>query len=164
MELTQQQLKTQVHYNPRTGIFKRTVKTSKANIGDEITRKTNRGYIQFSVLGKLYSGHRLAWLYEHGKFPKNQIDHINHDRIDNRIDNLREATNAENHKNRTMQSNNTSGYNGVYWREDRRRWYVSITIDQKTKHIGYFKAKDDAVSARKEAEKKYNFYNNYGKS
>lgn len=162
MELTQKLLKEQVVYNKNTGIFTRKVKTSKANIGDKITRTTNRGYIQFSVLGKLYLGHRLAWLYEYGHFPEKHLDHINHDKTDNRIYNLREVTNQDNHKNRTKQSNNTSGINGVYYRKDRNKWTSMITINGKIKCLGYFKDKEDAIKVRKEAEIENKYHINHG--
>jgi len=104
----------------------------------------------------------LAWLYVYGTMPKEQIDHINHVRDDNRIINLREVTHSENHKNRTKQSNNTSGVTGVHWLEEKERWQAYIKGDDKKIHLGTFKNKNDAISARKEAEIKYNYHSNHG--
>lgn len=105
----------------------------------------------------------LAWLYCFAEFPDGHLDHINHDRSDNRLDNLREVTYLENQRNRTRSKNNTSGTTGVYWSADRNRWRVSISINNKTKHLGSHINKEDAVAAREAANIKYGFHENHGK-
>lgn len=99
--------------------------------------------------------HRLAWYMVHGKIPSNQIDHINHKKADNRICNLREATNSENHRNKLAQANNTSGTPGVARNTRGNRWQAYIKHHGKRIHLGVFAAYDQAVAARREAEKLY---------
>lgn len=119
------------------------------------------GYFRIRILGKAYQLHRVIWLYQTGEWPKEQVDHINHNRADNRWFNLREASNQENGKNRTRQRNNSSGYTGVGW--DRQKWYSKIVINKKYIFLGYFDLLENAVRARKEAEVKYGFSENHGR-
>lgn len=83
------------------------------------------------------------------------IDHINHNGLDNRKDNLRICTNQQNICNCVIPKNNISGCKGVYWSKDKGKWTVQVTINNKTKYIGRFDNYDDAVNARKEAARKY---------
>jgi len=83
------------------------------------------------------------------------VDHINHDKSDNRKSNLRIATRSQNSMNRGLQDNNTSGVTGVYWNKGRKKWEVQIGVNSKTIFLGHFTNFDDAVKARKEAENKY---------
>jgi len=96
------------------------------------------GYCQIAIDNKRYKSHRLAWLYMTGEWPKDQIDHVNMTRADNRFCNMREATNSENGGNRGAQCNNTSGYKGVNWRNDKSRWRAKIRSNGKDIHLGYF--------------------------
>jgi hypothetical protein len=77
----------------------------------------HNGYRHIGVLGKVYSAHRLAFLYMTGKFPLDEVDHKNHERSDNRWSNLREVTRLENSRNRSMHLNNKSGFSGVCWKK-----------------------------------------------
>lgn len=113
----------------------------------------SKGYRKISWKGKKYLAHRLVWYAEHGYFPNCQIDHINRIKDDNRIENLRLATNAQNHRNKSIQRNNTSGKAGVHWYASREKWMAYIKIDGDCKFLGYFDLFQDAVNARKEAEK-----------
>lgn len=146
MELTQQRLKELVTYNPQTGLFIRNKN------GKVIGNVHHTGYIRFMLDKKEYLAHRLAWLYMYGVIPKNQIDHKNNDRSDNRIDNLREVTHSENQQNRLINENNTSGVTGVYFSKRSNRWYAQISIDGKNIHLGQFGEYYEAVNARKNAE------------
>ena len=110
-KLTQEKLKTLLNYNPETGIF--TWKKRNQNISGTIN---NKGYVVIQINNKIYLAHRLAWLYMTGLWPKNDIDHFNQVRTDNRFFNLREATRKENCQNvHKPHPNNSSGYLGVYW-------------------------------------------------
>jgi hypothetical protein len=82
-------------------------------------------------------------------------DHKNRNRADNRKENLRNATRQENARNTSLSSKNTSGYKGVSWKKDKKKWKAYITIGHKQIHLGYFDNKDDAVKARLEAEREY---------
>lgn len=94
-----------------------------------------------------YAAHRLAWVYVHGIIPSNMIDHINGDKDDNRIANLREATSSQNQRNTVKKSTNKSGYKGVCWHKRQKKWQVSIRYDGKPHHIGYFDNVLDASNA-----------------
>lgn len=84
-----------------------------------------------------------------------QVDHINHDTLDNRRSNLRFVTASQNQMNRVKRIDNTSGVTGVYWHKRDNIWLSNITVNDKTIHLGYFENFDDAITARKEAELKY---------
>ena len=151
--LAQSQLKELLHYDPNTGIFTNLVRRNRqALIGYQAGHLTLEGYVSVSISRTKYQAHRLAWFYLHGVWPKNQLDHINRIKNDNRIINLREATASENHQNIGLQSNNTSGYKGISWRNDIGKWCVRIYLKREQNTIGYFKSLDDAVAARKQAE------------
>ena len=153
--ITQTELKQQLHYNPDTGIFTRLVaKCRRFKAGDIAGCLSPNGYILIGINGKLYRAHRLAWLYVYGKFPKDQIDHINGIKSDNRIANLRESTHAENMQNEIKpRSNNTSGYLGVSWDKNRGNFVTSISINGKNKHLGYFEIAAEAHQVYLEAKR-----------
>lgn len=123
---------------------------------------SGKNYIRIGIKGKLHRAHRLVWLYIHGKFPENDIDHINGDGTDNRLVNLRAVTRSENGQNARLHIDNNSGVSGVYWNKKNERWYAQIHVDKKKKHLGCFKHINDAVIARRMAEKKYNYHGNHG--
>jgi hypothetical protein len=127
--------------------------------------KTNKeGYFRGSLLGKRYQAHRVAWAIHYGKWPEKQIDHINGDRADNRIANLRDVSRAQNQKNMRLSSANTSGVSGIYWCSNAKQWRAVITSDGKRHHLGYFHSMSEAISARKSAEKRHNFHPNHGET
>ena len=162
--LTQSELKEHLHYNPETGIFTRIRSISNCvKVGDIAGSVRLDGYLETSVKGAGYMNHRLAWLCVHGRFPKHQIDHVNHNRSDNRIINLREATNQENHRNRPMQKNNTSGVVGVHRCKTHKKWLAYIKIDGKFINLGYSDDKFEAICARMSANNKYGFHGNHGR-
>tara|TARA_R110000737_G_scaffold4909_1_gene15897 strand:- start:194 stop:682 length:489 start_codon:yes stop_codon:yes gene_type:complete len=158
--ITQEQLKELLHYNPDTGIFSW---LNGKPTGYVVGGLTDRGYRRIKVCGKLYRAHRLAWLYTNGLFPKDQIDHINGVKDDNRIINLRAATHAENQHNQKIPINNTSGFKGVSWNKIAGKWGSQIYIAGKRKHLGYF---TDKVEAHKTycaaADKYFGKFANYG--
>ena len=116
-------------------------------------RINSNGYREISINRKLYSVHRLAWLYVYGKWPDNQIDHINHVRDDNRLCNLREATCQQNKANSSLAKNNTTGYKGVRISGNKFRAYIEI--NGKYISLGSFLNKEDAAKSYKEAAIKY---------
>lgn len=119
--LTQAKLKELLEYDPISGVFRRKINIGGAKIGDIAGTDNGDGYMKIRVAGKSYKAHRLAWLYVMGRWPKNDIDHINGVRCDNRIINLREATRAENKQNtRKANSNNRTGLLGVMPRNGRK--------------------------------------------
>jgi len=125
------------------------------------TKPTRHGYGAAIVLGYSFLAHQIVWAFHHGEWPK-MIDHINGDRFDNRLENLRECTPSENQKNKAMLARNTSGRIGVTWNRQRRKWYSSIRVENKYIFLGSFHSLDDASDARARAEKLYGFHPNHG--
>jgi len=148
--VTQELLKKLLSYNPDTGVF-----TWVKRNGNIAGCPTCRGYVRISICRKTYRAHRLAWLYTHGSFPDNQIDHINGVRNDNRIINLRQATNTQNQQNKKISINNTSGIKGVCWHKTENKWIARIYIGGKPKRLGCFHDKNEAAAAYQKAAKKY---------
>lgn len=100
--------------------------------------------------------HRVIWKMMTGEDVE-MIDHINGNRSDNRWCNLRASDPVANARNLGISKNNTSGYNGVYWYPNYRKWMVSIRVDGKRKTLGYFAKKKDAISARRSADEKHGY-------
>ena len=122
----------------------------------------NTGYKQGTLMGKVLKAHRVAWKLHYGEDPVEQIDHINGDRSDNRIENLRCVSDAENKKNAKLYSNNSSGVTGIHWLKEQKKWRVRIG-GSKGIHIGCYATLDEAKAARKEAEAKYGYPPNHGR-
>lgn len=121
------------------------------------------GYLYVTIYGHLMLKHRVVWAYVYGEWPENQIDHINGNRLDNSISNLRHVTHAENGRNAKKPSNNTSGTAGVSFHFKSQKWRSYIKSNQKVVHLGLFENKDDAIAVRKLAEKNYGFHKNHGR-
>ena len=158
--LTQEYLREIIYYDPETGWMswnENKVWTKRGAIG-----YTNSwGYRVVMIDGKNYFVHRLAWLYIYGYFPPHQLDHVNHDRLDNRISNLREVTNQQNQMNRRF-TGNSSGFRGVYWDKERKRWAPKIKVNQVIINLGRFTTLEEAISMRLFAEAEYGFHANHG--
>ena len=161
--ITQQELKGFLDYNPETGVFTRKVSTSNSvKAGDVAGGLTSNGYVHISVGGKQHLAHRLAWLYMHGEWPDDCIDHINHSRTDNRIENLRVTSRLGNARNQKLHPTNTSGHVGVTWDRKNKKWQAQISLNHKTKKLGRFEKKEDAIKARRLADAQYGFHKNHG--
>ena len=139
-------------YDAEIGIVTRKIARSSALVGQKVGRHDARGYLRFEFLwwGQKYSVavHRLGWLIYHGEWPKDQLDHINGIRDDNRLCNLREATQAQNNANTRMYKNNTSGHKNIKWEPDRQRYGVFIRYDNKLHRLGRFKTLEEAIAVR----------------
>ena len=123
-----------------------------------------RGYRQGAIFSKYCLGHRVAYAVYYGVWPVGDIDHINGDRADNRIANLRDVTRSENQRNSKIPSNNTSGRIGVSWHSNTRKWLASIGVgERKQKHLGIFTNIEDAIAARAAAEVEYGYHPNHGR-
>ena len=110
------------------------------------------GYTILYVDGTLYLAHRIIWMWHKGYLPEHGIDHINRNRSDNRIENLREVSQSCNSRNTGNNTNNTSGVKGVQWHKPTRMWCARIKTLYKDKHLGYYHEFDEAVLARLAAE------------
>lgn len=165
-DLTQERLKELIHYNPDNGEFTRikNITTRWLNgVGVLSPVLGDRGYKSISVDGWKHRLHRLAFLYMEGYFPE-QIDHINHKRDDNRWCNLREVNFKINARNMKKSRRNKSGVVGVHKHGSCDLWVAQIKNNNKTKHIGAFKNKNDAIIARKMAEVEFGYHKNHGVS
>lgn len=143
-EITLDILKNCLTYDENNGDFIWIVNKGIKKIGDIAGNKHWTGYIRIKIGQKEYLAHRLAWFYKTGKWPKNQIDHINSIRNDNRFCNLREATQQQNNFNKTKKKNTASLYKGLTWRKDIQKWNSRITINDKCINLGYFDTQEEA--------------------
>jgi hypothetical protein len=150
-ELTQLVLKRNFHYDEITGLFKRINKPRIWHVKGSLTQY---GYLNIRVGGKVYFAHRLAWLYVTGNWPKKYIDHINGDKTDNRIINLREATHSENMQNiKGPLRGNKSGFLGVSWSSQNKKWVAQIRCNGSLKVIGRYDSPEEAGLAYLKAKK-----------
>jgi hypothetical protein len=147
--IDQSKVKEMLLYDLNTGVF--TWKVDFKNmlrIGDVAgSIHPVKFYRTIRISGKGYMAHRLAWLYVHGDWPKKQIDHINRNRDDNRISNLRDIDGFENMQNRMAQKNSKSGVKGVSWSKRIKRWTAQIEKQGISKHLGVFKTIQEAEAA-----------------
>lgn len=161
--LTQAKLQEYLHYDPNTGFFTWIKKpNNKILKGTRAGTTHKNGYRQINLLGKKYVEHRLAWLYMYGQFPKELIDHINHDRADNRLCNLREVSIAENARNRIRNSNTRVDEAGIWWCRRRKRYIAEITLNQKKVYQKSFTDIDEAINQRKSKLLELGFHENHG--
>lgn len=125
--------------------------------------KRKQGYREVHIKGKIVSCHKLAWFLHYGEWPSKEIDHINHDRGDNRIANLRLVSRSEQNRSACRRKDNTSGVTGVYYYKRNGKWLATINYNKKTEYLGYHEDFNDAVKAREEAEELYGFSPTHGK-
>lgn len=176
-------LRTIVSYDPETGDLTWLPRTASmfsggrqspehsckiwnsANAGRPALSAVNKnGYRHGAIFGKTISAHRVCWALAHGRWPDQTVDHINGDRLDNRLVNLRDVPIAENSKNQRRKKKNSSGITGVYFFARTRKWVASIKGDGKVRNLGYFDTIEAAAIARKAAERRYGFHVNHGRA
>lgn len=156
--ITQQRLKQLFSYDETTGVFTRKVavgRHGRYKVGTIAGTKTAQGYIVIGLDDKKCMAHRLAWLYVYGVLPATDLDHINRNKSDNRIANLRLVNRSQNMHNVNLRKHNSSGYNGVSWHKPRRKWRAYIFVDYTQVHLGLFDKISDAIKARKQAERAF---------
>lgn len=133
-----------------------------AHAGLSPSTLSKSGYAVIGIRPKQYFAHRLAWLYSFGGWPDGPLDHINGNRADNRLKNLRVVDNQTNQRNASRWATNRSGVTGVY-RYKPSTWRAFIYVGGRYVHLGNFREFDAAVSARKAAEREYGFHRNHGR-
>jgi hypothetical protein len=143
MKVTAEQLRSLLAYDPETGWLTWRETKGRAMRG-AVAGTMAHGYRLIRIQSRRYAAHRLAWLYVYGEWPEADIDHINGDRADNRIANLRKATRAENQQNRAIDHANTSGYPGVTYDKARQKWKAHIRKMNKTVNLGRFESAAEA--------------------
>jgi hypothetical protein len=145
---TQEKLKEYLHYCPKTGMFTWVKPTGKrVKCGDVAGRIAINGYWQTKINYVSYLNHRLAWFYTFGVWPKEQLDHINCDRADNRLCNLREATRSQNIRNSGLRKDSVSGIKGV--RYTGTKWMARIRYNGKLRCLGQFDTAEEAAARYK---------------
>lgn len=176
-DLSQAFLRECFHYQPSTGELIRKERPLVHFRNEKCQRNYNRrfageiagiprkdGYKRVSLGMSLYLSHRIVWIMHYGEIPEGYfIDHISHDRSDNKVINLRLVTQGENNKNRSVSTKNTSGIVGVNFRKDTGKWQAYIDLNGKRMGLGSFPSKIEAAAVRKAAEIKYGFHENHGK-
>jgi len=143
-----------ISYDPDSGEF--TWKKSPNNLvnaGDKAGFYEKRGYRIINLNKKVVKAHRMAWAITYGYFPTLEIDHIDNNPSNNKISNLREVDRSKNQMNARVPKNNSSGHKGVHYCNPKSKWIASIGHNKKKICIGHFDSFEDALLARKKAEK-----------
>lgn len=136
-------------YCPATGEFIRLISTKGSRAGQKAGTLKSNGYLHFSVDGKKHGAHRIAWLHVYGYMPVGDVDHIDGDRQNNAINNLRDvdrSTNLENQRT-AKSSNKSTGLLGAYFHKQIGRYTSRITTHGKDKHLGCFATAEEAHAA-----------------
>ena len=120
------------------------------------------GYKKGAILGKHYRAHRVIWAIVHGRWPDDNIDHINGVKSDNRLVNLRDVTTSVNMRNMVKNRANTSGICGVSWKKKNQKWVAYIVLRGRQTYLGIFDNIEDAAAARKAAEVGHGFTARHG--
>ncbi len=145
-------LRAVLSYDPETGLFRRLNSRYRTRSGWYPGVPKNYGYFSLKILGRTYQAHRLAWALFYGSWPMEQIDHINRIRTDNRIINLRQATNRENSFNSRTPTNNTSGFLGVV--RVGNKWAAQTKVNRRHLWLGRYDTKEEAAAAYQSAMKR----------
>lgn len=143
-----------LEYHPNTGeiFWKISPNLGYTKAGDLAGTIDNKGYRVISVGRKRYKAHRIAWYIYYGEWPKSQIDHIDRNKQNNKIDNLRDVTQSVNQFNSGARKDSSTGHRGICWNKKRQKWQVRIQVNGKRKELGFFKDINDAISKRKQYE------------
>ena len=153
--ISQEKVRSLFDYNPQTGEFIRKhfiVGSSFDRVGKPAGTISADGYCRLSIDKRLYLLHRLIWLWHYGYLPESEIDHVDRDRGNNRIENLREVSTQCNSKNKDVRSDNKTGVTGVFWYERYQAYQASIRVNGSSIHLGYYAELIEAVCHRLAAE------------
>jgi hypothetical protein len=159
-----EQLRALIEYRPDTGELIRKVDlAANAKAGTTISGKNACGYVQTVVRRQFFYAHRLAWQLYYGEEPAGEVDHINGNRSDNRIENLRIATGPQNKHNARLRRDNTSGAKGVSWNKASRKWVACVTRSRRVIFRKLFDDRDEAIAAVRSArEQIHGSFANHG--
>lgn len=155
-----------VKERPKSGFSPARYSSHMKQIGKPAGGRLAGGYIKVHIDGEYYLAHRIVWLFVTGQwvtYPDFEIDHVNGNRSDNRIQNLRKVTKSMNQRNGSMRVNNTSGVIGVNWVASKRRWVARIWDGPHHKYLGQFKDIAEAAAARAKAERELGYHPGHGK-
>lgn len=135
-----------LEYNPETGIFT-WIKNKGRRKSGKVAGKVEKGYVSIKFDYKDYRAHRLAWFYVYKEFPSGALDHINRNKEDNRISNLRETSSIANCQNKDSK--------GYVFHKASNKWMARIMINYKDVYLGIFKTEEEAREAYVKAKRKY---------
>lgn len=159
MKLTQERVRELFDYREDGELIRRVRTAGRVHVGDVAGCLNNSGYKVIRVYGKLYRNHRLIWLWHNGYMPENGIDHIDRNKNNNKIENLREVSKVCNARNCNLSRNNSSSITGVAWLKKKGAWRASISILGKSIHLGLHDNILKAAKARWEAEVEHKWPN-----
>lgn len=151
---TQELLHALFDYQPDGRLQRKLTTNTRAKAGTYSGSMNKGGYLRTVVLGRMYYNHHLVWFMHHGTWPE-ALDHINGDKQDNRIENLRECTQLQNCYNQRINRVNKTGVKGVGWRPDKQKFRARIVVNGKELCLGHFKTLEEAAAVVKEARTKY---------
>jgi hypothetical protein len=147
-DITAETLRALLAYDPETGEFRWRVSRGGVEAGAVAGCVDRKGYTCIKINGTSFKSHRLAWLHTHGAWPEHQIDHIDENKSNNRISNLRDVPQSMNQHNAIKpRKDGTSGYRGVSWERGNKRWRAQIQANGRKQCIGYFKSAEEAHAA-----------------
>lgn len=168
---TPEELRNGLLYDPDTGALVWKRRADRSNVwnaryaGKPAMQALNsNGYKSGAFNWCSLVAHRVVWAVHYGRWPARHIDHINGDRTDNRICNLRDVAHIENQLNKSMPNTNTSSVVGVSWDKSKGKWVAKATRNYKTVLFGRFDTFEDAVSAYNAAKSRHGFHKNHGRS
>ena len=146
--LTVARLREVLSYDAKSGLFEwNFYRGGRAGRNGKPGHLNDQGYVIISIDRRRYRAHRLAWLYTHGAWPDEDIDHINRDRTDNRLANLRPVTRSQNLQNMSLRSDNASGFKGVYLDKHGMKWCAEIKAGGRRIKLGRFGTARSAADA-----------------
>ena len=158
-QLDLNEVRDKLEYNPKTGELTWKKHYFSSYIGKIAGSKQPNRSINIKFNGVMFKAHRLIWFHQYGKWPEGIIDHIDGNKHNNRLENLRVVDYYTNNQNAKMRKDNTSGVKGVFFHKRNGRYHSSINIMGIKHHLGYFKNKEEAIKARIKAEKELNYDN-----
>lgn len=152
----------ELRYDPTSGYLWWKVRGSRRQLNRPAGSPNGSGYTKIGFHGKGYKAHRIAWLLTTGRWPEGQIDHLDGNRSNNRIENLREVSGSDNSRNARMRFDNTSGVSGVGWHKPSKKWFARVYVNRNQKWLGYFDDKDKAERVVKEFRAAHGFTERHG--
>jgi len=163
-------LRNIIDYNPDTGRITWKVRADRSPQwngryahSEALNNLSRHGYFRGTINNRLYLAHRVAFAFVYGRWPHPEVDHINGNRRDNRIANLREVPKSQNAKNKRPSRRNSSGHNGIHWDSRNKKWIAQVKRHGQSSFLGRFKRVEDAIAARDAAYVRYGYHENHGK-
>jgi hypothetical protein len=150
--LNQEEIRYFFHYREDGCLLWKERRGRRGRVGDIAGYVETNGYLRIRLYGKTFQAHRLVWLYHHGYLPENQVDHIDRNKLNNRIENLREVSKSCNMRNTGNRTDNSSGVKGVRWHRREEKWEARVKAPEKTINLGSSEDLLEAACLRLAAE------------